>query len=194
MELMRDHAETEKDLGKALALERERRRSEAEGAHPGLVYADYVRYVEQLRRYHAVFPREQVLVLIYDDFRAENEATVRRILAFLGVEATGRVELVEANPSVRVRSPRINELVRSLYLGRGPVARVLKAPVVALTPKRLRRGGLELLQRRAVYGKPQPPDERLMLEVRRRFQGEVVALSEYLHRDLIKLWGYDGID
>ena len=32
-----------------------------------------------------------------------------------------------------------------------------------------------------------------MLELRRRFKGEVVALSEYLDRDLVALWGYDGI-
>ena len=31
-----------------------------------------------------------------------------------------------------------------------------------------------------------------MLELRRRFKGEVVALSEYLDRDLVALWGYDG--
>ena len=30
-----------------------------------------------------------------------------------------------------------------------------------------------------------------MLELRRRFKGEVVALSEYLGRDLVRLWGYD---
>jgi hypothetical protein len=32
-----------------------------------------------------------------------------------------------------------------------------------------------------------------MLELRRRFKGEVVALSEYLGRDLVTLWGYDSI-
>jgi hypothetical protein len=84
--------------------------------------------------------------------------------------------------------------VRSLYLGRGPVGRVLKAGVKGLTPRWLRRGGLEALQSRVLYGAPPAPDEELMLELRRRFKGEVVALSEYLDRDLVKLWGYDHID
>ena len=43
-------------------------------------------------------------------------------------------------------------------------------------------------------GEPPAPDERFMLELRRRFKGEVVALSEYLDRDLVGLWGYDGIE
>ena len=33
-----------------------------------------------------------------------------------------------------------------------------------------------------------------MAELRRRFKPEVVALSEYLERDLVELWGYDGVD
>ena len=45
-----------------------------------------------------------------------------------------------------------------------------------------------------VYANPHPPDESLMLELRRRFKGEVVALSEYLGRDLVTLWGYDGLE
>ncbi len=115
-------------------------------------------------------------------------------MSFIGVDDTRPVELSEANPSVRVRSPRLNEMVRSLYLGRGPVAGALKAPIKALTPEALRRSGLQAFQRRAVYGKPRPADEQLMAELRDRFRGEVVSLSEYLDRDLVRLWGYDGID
>ena len=33
-----------------------------------------------------------------------------------------------------------------------------------------------------------------MLELRRRFKSEVVALSEYLNRDRVSLWGYDSVD
>jgi hypothetical protein len=32
-----------------------------------------------------------------------------------------------------------------------------------------------------------------MLELRRQFKPEVQALSEYLGRDLIALWGYEDI-
>ncbi len=79
-----------------------------------------MRYVEQLRRYHAVFAPEQVLVLIYDDFRADNEATVRRVLRFLGVDDSVPVVPIEANPTVRVRSLRLDELVHSLRHGPRP--------------------------------------------------------------------------
>jgi hypothetical protein len=191
LELVQDRVEPEKDLRRAIALE-ESRRLQIE-VRPGLVYADYVRYVDQLRRYYDVFAREQVLVLIYDDFRADNEATVRGVLRFLGVDDGLPVESIEANPTVAVRSVRMDGLVRSMYLGRGPAGRAVRAGIKVLTPQRLRRGGLEVLQKRVLYGAPPVVDEELMLELRRRFKGEVVALSEYLDRDLVTLWGYDGV-
>jgi hypothetical protein len=69
----------------------------------------------------------------------------------------------------------------------------MKAAIKALTPRRLRHEALAIEQRMQ-RGKPRQPDEELMLELRRRFKGEVVELSEYLGRDLVTFWGYDGID
>ena len=194
LELVRDHVEPEPDLRKALALESVRREAGQRERRPGLVYSDYVHYVDQLRRYEDVFPAEQMKVLIYDDFRADNEGTVQSVLRFLGVGDAPPLEIVEANPSIRVRSPRADELVRTLYLGRGSTARGLKRAIKALTPRRARRGALGLLQRRVLYGSPSVLDEQLVGELRRRFRGEVVALSEHLQRDLVGLWGYDRLD
>jgi hypothetical protein len=132
--------------------------------------------------------------LIYDDFRADNEGTVRRVLRFLEVDDTAPIEVTDANPTILVRSPRMHDLIRSLYLGQGPVAGSVKSAIKAVTPQRVRRGGLGALRRRFLYGEPDPPDEELMLELRRRSKGEVLALSEYLDRDLVTLWGYDDID
>jgi sulfotransferase family protein len=189
LELLKDHVETEKDLRKAMARE-ERRREQK----PILWYStERVQYAEQLRRYHAVFGHEQVLVLIYDDFRADNDATVRRVLRFLGVDDTAPIARSEANRTVLVRSPRMYELQRSLYLGRDPAARAVKTAIKAVTSQRLRHDGLRALRSRVIYGKPPPADERLMLELRRRFKAEVEAVSEYLDRDLVSLWGYDRI-
>ncbi len=74
LQLVQNRLEDHKDLAQALALEGERREGRAIPAScyrpQALFYSERVRYLEQLRRYHAVFPPEQVLVLIYDDFRS----------------------------------------------------------------------------------------------------------------------------
>jgi hypothetical protein len=197
LQCVRNHTETEKDLRKALALEQARREGRAIPRHAPrpleLLYSEHLRYVEQLRRYHAVFSPEQVLVLIYDDFRDDNRATVREVLRFIEVDETYPIEVIEANRAVRVRSPKLYQLVRSLYLGGGPATRVVKAGIKAITPQQVRHKAI-LMQHRAQWSQPHPPEQELMLELRRRFKGEVVALSDYLGRDLVSLWGYDGID
>jgi hypothetical protein len=192
------HIETEKDFGKAIALENLRRQGH-EVPRPSywpqaLLYSDHVRYAEQLRRFHAQFPPEQVLVLIYDDFRRENEATVRRVLRFLEVDDTVTIDVVDANQTkFRVRAMHMDALIRALYTGRGPVWGTVKKGVKTFVPQRARRDAFHALRRRFIWGAPEPPDEVLMLELRRRYKGEVVALSEYLDRDLETLWGYDRI-
>lgn len=198
LQMVQNRVETKKDLRKALSLEDARRRGKhipRRCARPrALLYSERVRYVEQLRRYHAVFPAEQVLVMIYDDFRRDNDAAVREVLRFLDVDDTVSIELKDANPTVRIRSQRLDKLVGSVQVGRGPVSRAVKAGVMKLAPQRARRRALELAKQRIVFGRPAPPDDGLMLELRRRFEPEVVALGEYLDRDLIATWGYDRSD
>ncbi len=188
LQLVQSHVEREKDLHRALALERIER-----GGRVIFRYSDNLRYVEQLRRYDAAFSPEQLLVLIYDDFRRENEATVRRVLRFLEVDERLPIVPMEANQTVTVRSVRADELVRAVYAGRGPAARTVKAVARAMLPAD-RRGRLaQEARRRLIYGAPGGVDERLMAQLRSRYKPEVVALSEYLGRDLVSLWGYDTI-
>ncbi|MBA3808712.1 MAG: sulfotransferase [Solirubrobacterales bacterium] len=197
LQFVQTYIEVENDLAKALELESERRRGRSIPRHtywPGaLLYSDHVRYVEQLRRYEALFGRERMLVLIYDDFRADNEASVAEVLRFLEVEDSVAIPAVEANPTVRARSQRLNTLVHAVSVGRGPLSLAVKGAIKAVVPQGARRRALGATKRRLVFSEPEPPDERLMAELRLRFRGEVEALGGYLDRDLVRLWGYDGI-
>jgi Sulfotransferase domain len=198
LQLIESYVETENDLAKAIALEPARRSGRQIPRYTywpqTLLYSEHVRYVEQLRRYHAVFAREQVLVLTYDEFRDDNEATVRRVLRFLGVDDTVPIEPLRVNPTVRARSQRLHELVHAVSVGRGPLSLAVKAAIKKAVPHTLRRDAVRAVRGRLVYGPPREADDDLMLELRQRFKQEVVALSEYLDRDLVTLWGYDRID
>jgi hypothetical protein len=196
LQMVQNHAESQKDLRKAIALEDARRRGRKipRNAHwpRALMYTDRVRYAEQLRRYHEAFGREQVLALIYDDFRADNEATLRRVLRFLEVDDSVPLAPRHANPTVAVRSVRLDGMMRSVRAARGPVSRAVKGTVKGLTTGTVRRDVLYPFRRRLLYGEPQPLDRELERELHARFEGEVAALGEYLDRDLLALWGYDG--
>ncbi|MGO9321420.1 MAG: sulfotransferase family protein [Solirubrobacteraceae bacterium] len=198
LQFVQVHLEPEKDLRKAISLEQARR--EGRNLPPNQywpnasLYSEHVRYVEQLRRYHDRFPPEQVLVLIYEDFRRDNEATVRKLQRFLGVDDTAPVVVTDANPTVRIRSPHLYALVHALAAGDGAVPRAVQRAARTLAPRRLTRESAVAIRDRFIFGRPQPVDESLMVELRRRFKPEVQALGEYLDRDLVSFWGYDDID
>ena len=193
------HVEGEKDFARALALEPARREGQQVPTPSywpqALLYSDHVCYVEQLRRYEAVLPREQLLVLVYDDYRRDNDAAVRRVLGFLGVDDQAPVQVMEANTTrKRLRARRIDAVGRKLYTGRDPLSRAARTGLKTLMSERVRTEVLPALRRRVVYGDVRPPDPRFMRELRRRYRGEVIALSEHLDRDLVSLWGYDELE
>jgi hypothetical protein len=194
LQLVQNGHETETSFRAAMALEDDRREGRRIPNHSTwprcLFYSERVRYVEQLRRFHASFPREQVLVMIYDDFHRDNERAVREVLRFLDVDDTAPIDVITANPTVRVRSRRVRGIVRRLTAAQDPLSRAVHVTVKTLVPRALRRS----VRQRVIFGAPKPAEEEFMTELRRRFKGEVVALSEYLDRDLVRLWGYDTLD
>ncbi len=195
LQLLQNRHESVYDFREAVELDQARRENKhipSRSYWPSaLIYSDRVRYVEQLRRYHEVFAPEQVLVLIYDDFRADNAGTLARVERFLGVSEMP-IEAVDANPTIAPRA-RVEAWRRQLRRGQDPLWRGLRTVGKALTTRRIRERFFYTLVPRAVFTEPPEPDEEFMAELRRRFKPEVIALSEYLQRDLVALWGYDDI-
>ncbi len=199
-QLVSANVETERDFRKALKLEDVRRRGNEiprRCHHPeSLLYCQHVRYAEQLRRFHTAFSPEQVLVLVYDDLRRDNEAVVRQILRFLDVDDAFPIETLQTKPVQTVRSLALHHFVADVRAARDRPAAASRSSRVAntLIPARLRSS--ERVRRawqRALYTAPQAADPQLMAELRRRFKSEVAALSEYLDRDLLTLWGYHDV-
>jgi hypothetical protein len=194
LQFFQNHNENERDLRRAIALEDRRRsgKSIPRRSHRPQVlrYSEHVRYTEQLRRYHAAFPAEQVLVLIYEDFRSDNAGTVRKILRFLDVDDTVPVVPLRANPTVALRSQAMNDAVHRFSVGRGRYSRAVKAGVKTLVPREARRNLLQSAQQHIMRPAP-PPDEELTRELRTWLKPEVERFGEYLGRDLVAMWGYD---
>jgi hypothetical protein len=171
------------DFAAALAAEPDRRagqRIPPEAHLPqGLLYSEVPRYAEQLQRYFDTFGREQVHVVIFDDFRRDPAAAYAGVLRFLGVDPSfspGSFQTV--NPRHRVRSHRLRR-----FLSRPPerARRVARAVI----PQRLRRGAwarLAAANDRAVAAEPLSP--ALRQELQALFADEVTRLSALLDVDL----------
>ncbi len=197
-QMMHGRIETEKDFQAAIELEPMRRLGKSlprDCNRPKwLLYSDHVRYAEQLSWFHASFPPEQVLVLIYEDYRDDNEGVVRKVLRFLEVEDDVAIERTVTRPNKDVRLQRLHRLTTDLQEARRNPRGV--HPALRLLDKAIPGGPREALGsywRQLIYSPRREPDPAFLLQLRRRFKPEVEAVSEYLGRDLVSRWGYDRI-
>jgi hypothetical protein len=199
LQSVHNHVETAKSFQRAMELEPARRRGKKiprfSQSPQTLLYSDHIRYTEQLKRFHSHFPREQVLVLIYDDYRADNAATVARVLSFLGLESQEEFVPRQTGTLPGIRSLTLHQLERVVIVARrnpnssSPLLRAVNKVV----PASWHSERLHNAWRKAVYAPPEVPDPGFMAELRRGFQSEVQAFGDYIGRDLITLWGYDRL-
>lgn len=96
---------------------------------PSWPLADSARYATHLARFLALFPRDQMRIYLYDQYRADPRGMVRDIFAFLGVDPEYPIDMTERhNEGVLPRAPRVHRLRRRL-LGDWAPTRPLPARV-----------------------------------------------------------------
>ncbi len=93
LHLVRDHRETTRDFLEALRLEPTRIADHWEHIWH---YVAMGRYAEQLARYYELFPREQIKVYIYRDFRLDPSGIMADLFRFLNVD-----DSIEIDQSLR---------------------------------------------------------------------------------------------
>ena len=173
------------DFREAWELQEDRRRGKriprACNFPKALLYRDVGLMGSQLEHFYGVFPKEQVLPVVFDDFKADTRKVYERVLHFLDVSPDGRRDF-----------PRINlsKVQKSRF-----IARTLGRP-----PRRLRDlyyfwrrktgwRGLERVHKfliqlghRRQDRKPLDPEMRILLVD--AFREDVEKLEHLLNRDL----------
>ncbi|HRJ07180.1 MAG TPA: sulfotransferase [Prosthecobacter sp.] len=108
--------ETAPDFETALELEKgivndppEWRR---EGYHYNHLYFHSGLYAEQLRRFHELFPKEQIFHVIFDDLTVSPQKLCAEICAWLGLPAMPAINPEPRNRAVRPRSLKFQHWLR----------------------------------------------------------------------------------
>jgi len=139
-----------------------------------LYYRDIVKYSEQVERYFSTFGKEQVHVIIFDDFKTDTAGVYRRTLEFLEVEPDFQANFRVIHSSQQVRSTFIRSFLRNpLLIKWGSRFPAIALPINAM----IRRFNATSLPR-----SPIDPDLRRRLQA--EFLPEVQRLSELVGRDL----------
>jgi len=149
----------------------------------GLVYREIVRFTEQVQRYFDLFGREQVHIIVYDDFAADTVGTYRKALEFLGVDS-GQIatdfKVINGNRSVK--SSALQFVLNDGFVRRAAVAIQPMLPRLLFVALRTMR---EKWMRSNLHFERRPAlSPELKAQLRREFAPEVLRLSELLGRDL----------
>ncbi len=183
-QLLYTYDESEADFETAWRLQAQRRagRSIPEKCRQPafLQYAEVASVSTQLERFLRVFDREQLLVIVFDDFKRDAADAYRRALAHIGVSDDGRAEFAPVNES---KTHRLRWL--SNFTQRPP------EPIFEAAQAIKRMIGVEDLGvMRRLRSANRKPQRRTALspafeaELRAFFVDEVRALGELLDRDL----------
>ena len=85
-------------------------------------YVDRGRYGEQLTRLFRLFPREQFLIIKYEEFRLHQQEIIENVFQFLNVKPARRFKLIEAHSIPYPRTIRPHERQAVLNLLRDDIA------------------------------------------------------------------------
>lgn len=140
-----------------------------------LFYREAGKYTEQVRRYLNVFGRENVHIIVYDDFKSDTAGAYKETLRFLGVSSDSQVDFPVVNPNERVRSEAVQDLARRLFIALPwqVRARLRKSPIINRIYKYNSR-----------HETRRPIDPELSKHLQAEFAPEVERLGELLGRDL----------
>lgn len=144
-------------------------------------------YAEQLSRYLELFPREQVLVLIYEDIKKDPVAFMRRIHEFLGIKPDFVSSMVHTEVNVG-RTPTVVGIDRVLHY----IAEFLRTHGFDRLVHAVKKTGIPDIIRSANTNasKELPKREFDSAEGRAYLREDVQKLSTMLGRDMEAEWGF----
>jgi hypothetical protein len=152
----------------------------------GAVYRETVDYASHLERWFGFFARDQVRVILFDDFAADTAREFRGVLEFIGVDPDYRPpSFAPRNASNRQRRwvRRVVESRMGHWATHDLPSALIGSNARARLSLRFRQSALN---RREVARAPMRAELRERLE--HEFQPHVERLGEMLGRDLLSLW------
>jgi hypothetical protein len=174
-------SETIRDFARALAAEDDRRQGRRLGRRARVRtlfhYRDAARYSGQVRRYLDTFGRDKVHIVLFDDFQAATARTFRDVCDFLGISRDFAPEFRVVNPSKRIRSRLVVNLLR---LTAPPKRATVGSPV----DRAWRALRTRIRRWNVTYAPRRPLDPHLHRRLDAEFLPEMAALSDLIGRDV----------
>ncbi len=132
-------------------------------------------YCRQLKRYYALFDREQIRIFLFEDFKEDPTAVVQDILATLDVDTSFVPDTsVRHNPTGVIRNP----LAHFVWTRSRPIRSGLRNYL----PQTLRDWAFPFFTQSGVVKPPMP--EEIKQELLEFFRPDIEGLQDLIDRDL----------
>lgn len=164
---------------KALAAE-DRRRNGKLKIKPGLrfderlFYREVISYSTQIKRYLSLFNRDQIFIIIYDDFKADTSGVYHEVLKFIGVK-----------PYFQTDFPIINQRKTYSYYRHSNLIKVIKKHI----PEPLHQHLKYFFHPKSISTTPSQINHIIHMRLRNQISAEIEELGNLLSRDL-NAWSY----
>jgi len=193
--------ENEEQFQLALQKEFDSRRLEKYpvGSRPMLsLYMQRIKYAEQLKRFLRRFPKKNIKVIIYKDFKSNNLKVIKEIQSFLGINEEDILIPKNIHTSKRLYSRKINGIVKFFQIS-GLVNNINKVNFLHLFLKKIKRIIVTINSKNY---KREPLDNFFIKKLKKKIYPEVKKFNDYLKREgliddnnnVINKWGYDKIE
>jgi hypothetical protein len=177
--------ESESDFETAWRIQEQRRRGiglppRSRGAFL-VQYRELARFGTQTERLLSIFPREQVKLILYDDFATSPQAVYDEVIQFLEIPHDGRTEFPRINEGKRARLAWLRDFYRKPPPPLRSAVRGLKR---AMGGEGINSVARKIVALNTVTERRPPLSPEFRAELVETFREEVALLSRLMKRDL----------
>ena len=142
-------------------------------------YRESVSFAGQVKRYLDSFGKDNVHIIVYDDFVADTKKAVTETLQFLGLANKVQINYNVVNPNKKVRSLSLHRILKN------PSPR-LKETIRTIVPfKKIRHQVMSLLFKwNTIFKKRDEMGENLRETLKESFRDDITSLGRIINRDL----------
>ena len=159
-----------------------------------LLYSERIRYEAQVKRYLDNFPKENILVLIHEEFKNNNLETCRKIFRFLGVDDSFKPETRTVNKGKSIKFKKLKS-----FLDR-PFMINFRRSLKEFLPKKAIRLLLNLYNKTMFKKGKDKLDPKLKKKLKKKFKPEVEKINKLLNKkglidkNLVRFWDYEEVE
>jgi len=140
-------------------------------------------YHTHLKKYYELFPKEQIHVILYDDFRANPQAVIRDIYQFIGVDSSYSPNMnTEFNVSGFVANKKLDKIIGQNSMVKSWITKVSPAFSRYMSGNKVIKSWVNQMRNKNL--KRPPLSKTLKVQINEIYRSEIDKLQSLISKDL----------